>query len=46
MEIVDKLTHERFTVYGVDKDKFLIYDGEEFVWVPMEHYRPYDNPVW
>lgn len=45
MEVKDKLTGEIFTVYAIQNDEFLIYDGECFLWQPMEHYEPYKAPI-
>ena len=28
------------TIYGVDGDKFLIYEYDNWVWVPMDEFRP------
>ena len=44
MEVRDKLTDEIFTVYAIQNDEFLIYDGMFFSWQPMNDYVPYKAP--
>lgn len=46
MEVKDKLTGEVFKVYAIEGDKFLVFDEEDFVWVPMKDYKPYDATIW
>lgn len=45
MIVQDKITKEVFTVYAIQNNQLLIYNGDEFEWVLMEDYEPYQVPV-